>query len=403
MDRLEASVVGNLLMYPLNADLVMSFIKPEEFQKPQCGEIYQAILKRENKGELFDERLIYNDLKCVNSIGLNIANVLGEACLSPMIKAYILQIKDRNYKEGFYHKIDQIKGETFDDIQQKVQEYFSQRETLVPEATTQKTISDALASLLKKDDHISTGIFSLDKIIRGLGKGNVIVIGGATSHGKSALAMNFLNTVLLEQKKALYISQELSLSQIIARLLSLGAKKPIENLSEKELIEQANVLYEQEAYLSLRTLKPGTWYELKKQISGFKPDVIFVDHLQLMLQEDHSQNRHQFLSGLCAQIQTYAITTETCFVLLSQFNRRIDEDRRPHLSHLRDSGGIGESADQAILVYWPYKEDYSKPMNLYEITVTKNRHGPTGKIQCHFDPTIGLIRETNECFASYEN
>jgi replicative DNA helicase len=112
--------------------------------------------------------------------------------------------------------------------------------------------------------------------------------------------------------------------------------------------------------------------------------LIIVDYLQLVQGHARAENRNQEIAEITRSLKTLARELEVPVVSLAQLSRAVEAtaDKRPLLSHLRESGEIEQSADVVAFIY---REDYYKPdterRNIAEIIIAKQRNGPTGVVE----------------------
>jgi replicative DNA helicase len=114
---------------------------------------------------------------------------------------------------------------------------------------------------------------------------------------------------------------------------------------------------------------------------------VFVDYLQLMRGSEKTENRQQEISGISRSLKALAKELNCPVVALSQLSRAVEQrqDKRPILSDLLESGGIEANADVVMFIY---RDDYYNPdtekRHITEVIVSKQRNGPTGKVELYF-------------------
>jgi len=247
----------------------------------------------------------------------------------------------------------------------------------------------------KHEQGIKTGIGNLDFMIEGFGKGQLVVIAGRPSMGKSSLALDFLINLCRQGKKVAMFSLEMSESQVVERLICNVAEvdsnrfKNYDFLSgeEKERVHNAqSELHGFKCWLDKSTVLTPTSLATKARLLKleFDIDLIIIDYLQLIY-AGKAENRQQEITKICAEIKTLARTLDIPIILLSQLNRSCEmrTDKRPQLSDLRESGSIEQDADLVLLLHRP--DYYARKENAAaedkgktELIVAKNRQGRTG-------------------------
>ena len=257
---------------------------------------------------------------------------------------------------------------------------------------------------------VPTGFLDLDNLTGGFKNSDLIIIAGRPSQGKTSLAMTISKNSALHKKHPTSIavfSIEMSLEQLVIRLLSAEAeidqrslfnKSNIKSEQWKKLSEAAKILSDTKIFIddtgSLSIL------ELRAKARRLKSEhnigMLIVDYLQL-IRTDENLPREQQVSFISRSLKAIAKELDIPVVALSQLNRASigRKEMRPQLADLRESGAIEQDADVVILVHRP--ETYRiETMNdgkgneissegLAEITIAKQRNGPTGEIVLKFE------------------
>lgn len=250
---------------------------------------------------------------------------------------------------------------------------------------------------------IPTGIKLLDQCITGLNRSDLILLAARPGMGKTSFALNIMRNVAVQSKKKVaFFSLEMSKEQLCSRLLSTegmitGTKLRTGKLDDNEwvrLIEAGDVLSKTEMYFDDN---PNiTVPEMKAKLRRLGDvDLVIIDYLQLMNGTTKSDNRVQVISEITRNLKIMAKELNVPVITLSQLSRatekRGNDQRRPMLSDLRDSGSIEQDAD---IVLFLYREDYYSTVdaapsedvdkNKGECIVAKNRHGESKTIPLHW-------------------
>lgn len=249
----------------------------------------------------------------------------------------------------------------------------------------------------------TTGYQSLDGITGGYRGGNLWVLGGRPSHGKTAFMLNSVLKVARKGKKSLVFSLEMNEQQIIERLASLisGVEHTkimlgTTSKAESELVKEAyrelknlpiflSTIYDLDAGEITKTIKEKT---LKEGI-----EVVWIDYVQLTTERDteavHTIGR---ISRACKLL---AKELDIFIGLVSQLNRSVEmrENKRPRKSDLRQSGNLEEDADLVAFIYRDevYNKDDESNKGVMEFIIDKHRNGPIGMIPMKFrKETMGI-------------
>ena len=284
------------------------------------------------------------------------------------------------------------------------------------EDTTELLINDyapqdfrELASSLihKKDNHlINTGYPSLDDIIEGFRTSQLVVIGAATSVGKSAFAVNLALNFCEQGEKVVLWSFEMDEQEIMHRIFAIrtgynsyplkkgstteehynALRKYIDNTKDDIKIFTKHITSLEEFYLHCRRLKIT---------EGVK--VIIIDYLQLIhLNGNYENNRVRELEKITNTLKKIASELDILIITLSQLSREVHKRKKPIpvLSDLRDSGSIEQDANIVILLN--RSTSYNPNEQLIEFIVAKNRSGKTGVCTLKYQSNITkFIEQSN--------
>lgn len=263
---------------------------------------------------------------------------------------------------------------------------------------------DMLYSRENKDDVIglATGYVDLDRMTSGLQQGELVVIAARPSMGKTALAMNIVEHVALNLKKAAAVfSMEMSGSQLALRMIgSVGRVDQhrlrtgtFEESEWPKLVDAVGKLNDSQIHIDdtagLNSLEVRSRARrLHRQCGGLS--LIVVDYLQLMSGNGggREENRATEVAEISRGLKSLAKELKVPVIALSQLNRSVEsrQDKRPMMSDLRESGAIEQDAD---LILFIYRDEVYNPTNeaskgKAEIIVAKQRNGPTGPVTLTF-------------------
>ena len=305
----------------------------------------------------------------------------------------------------------------------------------------QQTVGDTLAGIeaaYKSDSRLTgvgTGLADLDNMLGGLHRSDLIVLAGRPSMGKTALATNIAYHAArqfrtepapdgrprtVDGARVGFFSLEMSAEQLCGRILAEATGIPSDKLRRGSLTDDdfARVVQAtQEMHrlpihiddtpaISIAALRTRA-RRLKRQ-EGL--GLIVVDYLQLVRPSGRSSPEHrvQEISEVTQSLKALAKDLDAPVLALSQLSRAVEQrdDKRPLLSDLRESGSIEQDADVVLFIYreayylerrqpkedtpehQKWQEDMAPVYNKAEIIVGKQRHGPTGKIDVFFQPSL---------------
>ncbi|MFI4883750.1 MAG: DnaB-like helicase C-terminal domain-containing protein [Candidatus Carsonella ruddii] len=243
---------------------------------------------------------------------------------------------------------------------------------------------------LKIEDNLSTGYYKLDNLINGLQKGNFIVLAGRPSTGKTSFFLNIIKNFVLNKKKILIFSLEMTETQILIRLISIMLNINQNNFLKNNFnnidIKKISFLIKNLDFnnLIIKDCSSLSSNDIEKQINFYKQqniivDLIIIDYIQLMKSEYYLNNRVLEISEISRSLKLIAKNYECVVFALSQLNRLIEQriEKIPVLSDLKDSGSIEQDADIVMFLN-------KKKFNFIDLLILKNRNGELGIINFIF-------------------
>lgn len=246
-----------------------------------------------------------------------------------------------------------------------------------------KDIEDELMSSLDENKELLTlGMPTVNRTVGSLQGGDVMVLAGGTSMGKTCMALNFVDRIR-RTKKVLMFSLEMSAMQLVSRICCMNLDIDAFDLrnktvSAKQKADVKSYLESGEATKNLKIVakKNLTVSEIRKICENTNFDLIVIDYLGLIKPEGFSK-RYEAVSDNSRNIKLLAMELNKPIILLHQINRDFmqREDKRPQLSDLRDSGNIEQDADIVCFVHRPYMVEESVTDDHIELITRKNRFG----------------------------
>lgn len=270
--------------------------------------------------------------------------------------------------------------------------------TLLPQ------VADRIDQLFQRDSvsdvtGIPTGFTDLDSITSGLQPGDLIIIAGRPSMGKTALSLNIAENVALDAGLPVAVfSMEMSATQLAMRMIgSVGRldqhKMRTGRLQDEDWVRLTHALgrlndvplfIDESASLNALELRART-RRLHRQCG--KLGLIVIDYLQLMTATRPGENRATEISEISRALKALAKELDVPVIALSQLNRGLEQrpNKRPVMSDLRESGAIEQDADLILFIYRDqvYNPD-SPDKGTAEIIIGKQRNGPIGTVRLTF-------------------
>ena len=246
---------------------------------------------------------------------------------------------------------------------------------------------------------LKTGFSRLDANTSGLQPGELIILAARPSMGKTAFAMNLVESALFEQDKPVIVfSLEMPSDQLISRMLSSIGKIDASRvrdgkLQEDDWVKLSNAtikLQDKPLFIDdSANISPSYMRTQIRKISKEHgaPALIMVDYLQLMHIPGYTNNKVGEITEISKLLKAMAKEFECPVVALSQLNRGVEQrpDKRPVNSDLRDSGAIEQDAD---LILFLYRDEYYNPdtekKGIASVIISKNRNGEVGEFDLAF-------------------
>ena len=285
-------------------------------------------------------------------------------------------------------------------------------------------VSEQLNGLLKSIEHkmnnkglngITTGFESLDKFTGGWQETDLVIVGGASSMGKTSLALAFaFNSAFFGKTPTCLFSYEMSSQQLLSRLVS--SDSGIDNkwilkgtLDQTELskihesvarIERVPLYVDECSSSSLKYLLN----RIRQYVITKKVKLFMVDYLQLVSNDKKGRSREQEVSEVARALKNIAKELNITIIALSQLNRGVGQrsESRPTIADLRESGEIEQAADVVVLVYRPEyygitQDDKGNSTDgLAEIIFAKGRNIGTGVLGLKFQRELTKFHEIQE-------
>ena len=422
----EQSVLGGLLLENEALDRIADILSQADFYRHDHRLIYTHIAKLIEQNRPADIVTVAESLE--NSAELS--SVGGIAYLGALaqntptaanIRRYAEIVRERSIMrklvevgsgiaESAYNPQGRDAQQLLDEAEAKIfqiaesgnrgSQGFVNIQTLLPK------VADRIDFLYQRENQgsvtgVSTGFDDLDEKTSGFQPGDLIIVAGRPSMGKTAFSLNIAENVALDTKKAVAVfSMEMGATQLATRMIgSVGRldqhRMRNGNLEDEDWarlttalgkLNDAPIFIDEGAGLSSFDVRARA-RRLHRQTGGL--GLIVVDYLQLMAGTSGraSENRATEISEISRSLKSLAKELEVPVVALSQLNRSVEQrpDKRPVMSDLRESGAIEQDADLILFIYRDevYNPD-SEDKGTAEIIIAKQRNGPIGRVRLTF-------------------
>jgi replicative DNA helicase len=266
-------------------------------------------------------------------------------------------------------------------------------------AAPQTTAIEALEFMQERartEQPISTGIRALDEHLGGgLLRGQVIVIGGRTSRGKTAFAAQMARKMALDGVAVDYLALEDSGEVIQARWLAQVTGIPA-NKFRQSVLDAAELREAQEAAteidaapLRVMSFRATPEARVLAEVAASRATVVILDYLQVVSTEGEA--RHYELERVMSRLAHIAAADRKLIIVTAQLSRAAAmRNDRPTLADLKDSGSTEQIARQVWLLYWIGKEQPDKAASGdFEVIIAKNSEGSCGTLTMFYEPALG--------------
>ncbi|MEK6596194.1 MAG: replicative DNA helicase [Pseudomonadota bacterium] len=420
----EQSVLGGLMLDNNAWEKVADIITDSDFYRQDHRLIYHHICKLIEHNKPADVVTVAESLE----ISAELQNIGGLAYIGEIvqntpsaanIKRYAEIVRERSIMRNLaqvgvqitdsaYNPAGRSAANLLDEAEAKVFEIAEEgargKEGFVDIQPLLKQVVERIELLYNQDNPsnitgIASGFHDLDQKTSGFQPGDLIIVAGRPSMGKTAFSLNIAEHVALELNKPVAVfSMEMGGTQLAMRMLGSVGKLDQHKVRTGRLedadwpklthalgkLNEAPIFIDESAALNALELRARA-RRLYRQYGEL--GLIVVDYLQLMSSSSQGENRATEISEISRALKGLAKELRVPVIALSQLNRSLEQrpNKRPVMSDLRESGAIEQDADVILFIYRDevYNPD-SPDKGIAEIIIGKQRNGPIGKIDLTF-------------------
>ena len=420
----ELSVIGGVLLHNQCLDDIGDIVRPQDFYEERHETIFQTVL------ELASKRMPVDLLTLANALAEKgelepvggreyLASILDQVPTSANIEAHARLVQEKAAVRSCIHAALEILQKGYGDYGD-AKRFKEEAEEAILSATEDHRERDVaalkdvvietvgwLGQLAKSGVTtfgLPTGLMKVDAMLGGLQPGGYYIIAGATSHGKSALAMQIAAAAGVP---VYFASLEMSRRQLALRMLARESEISVHRLLKprywggdegNEIMDAADRLYDLPIYIDDRggNTPAKIAAKTRRLIRKHNIGLGIVDYVQIGQPSRtlKGQSREREVASMSAEYKALAKNADIPIIALSQLNRKgSKKDERPALDHLRDSGSLEQDADAVLLVWRPEKgKQNPNEREKAQIIVAKNRiTGPIGTANVDFIPARTLF------------
>jgi replicative DNA helicase len=414
----EQSALGGMLLSQEACAEVFETVKGSDFYAPKHELIFDSIATLFGKGEPIDVITVTDELmkqgnlvKAGSADYLHTLTSIVPTAANAAFYAKIVQEKAtlrRLVEVGT--KIAQLgyanEGDVEDLVNQAQSDVYSvgvgaTTEDYVGLSTSIEAAINEIESAQKRGGDmvgVPTGFIELDELTHGFHPGQLIIVAARPAVGKSTIALDFARHAALKaDKPTIFFSLEMGRAEIAMRLLSAESSIMLQsmrkgNIGDAEWARLAQVRGQiNDAPLFIDDSPNLTLVEIRAKCRRLAQRVglkmIVIDYIQLMTSGKKVESRQQEVSEFSRALKLLAKELQVPVIALSQLNRQAEQtkDKKPEISHLRESGSLEQDADVVILLHREGIGEKDHPrVGEADIILAKQRSGPTGLVTVAF-------------------
>lgn len=458
--QLEQQVLGAVMASPQNIERVIGFLRPEHFFEPAHARIYEycaLLFERDRSISPVSVASYVNEQEAKEWEEIGGRAYIARLCTAATTTAYVREqaegLVDYWRRREFMAAIDATypmimdMAQPFEGAADIIEETAASLRLAGARKPTVSMIGKAVDAAIESAEKaaqrgtgligIATGLSDLDRKTGGMGEGDMIVIAGRPSMGKTALALNIAWNVARNEEEprgVAYISPEMTDTQLGIRVLADEAERIGKRFEYAEfkkgnfgdatratIREVANIvrsrpfMIEEAGDITI----PAIRGVVKKAARQFERDgaplgLIVIDHMGLV-SVPGAKGEFERVSYISGQMKQLAKSFGVPVLALSQLSRQVEarDDKRPQLSDLRQSGNIEQDAD---IVLFPYRHEYylergrpetfktteaqadyeaelSTWRGICDVAIAKQRNGPIGRVRLYCDMGASAFRD----------
>jgi replicative DNA helicase len=417
----EMSVLGAMMLDKSAVGSVLEILDESAFYRDSHGKIFQAIVSIFERNEPADLMTVTEELKRTKqlervggrvylaSLLENVATTANvtyhaEIVLKRAVRRRLIQVATEIVAQGY-----EGEGGEFELLDSAEQQIFSIREKRLKPGFVplERVLHDTFEAIEKLHDRkggvigVPSGFSKLDELTAGFQRGDLVIIAGRPSMGKTAFALNVARHAAVEAKTPVAIfSLEMAGYQLAQRMLCSEARVDAHRVRAGTLPDQdwqklsisVGALAEAPIYIddspALTALQIRA--KARRLLAEKQIGLVVVDYLQLMQGARGAESRQQEIAIISRSLKGLAKELQVPILALSQLSRAVETrggERRPQLSDLRESGALEQDADVVLFIYRGelYDRDNEELKGRAELIIGKQRNGPTGTVHLTFN------------------
>lgn len=418
----EQELLGGIMYNPKIMAEVICEADEDDFYITSHKKIYGALCRLFAEGKeinitMLAEEIGEEELKSVG--GVTYLTELMTGGMKINAGQYLKILKDKSYRRkaiiGFYEGAESLYDDKSDcssvveNVISIITEPAQNNKSILKDSDLIKKSLEEIEERVKLGGEIpgmKTGLRDFDRSVGGLQRGELDIIAGRPSMGKTLFALNLadglgdngFNTLLCELEMT---EKSIGMRRLSYRCNVEAEKMKFGRLNDEEIrkiLEGADSLSRRNRVFTDCTPNAGL-ISVRAKAKGIKQayglDVVIIDHLNLM-NIPHKETRDMEIGEVTRGLKILAKELDVCVILICQLSRAVESrnDKRPMLSDLRESGNIEQDADTVMFLYRDeYYNKYTKERGIMECIIGKHRNGRIGTIKLRYDERFQKVSD----------
>jgi len=422
----EQAVLGSVLIDPESFSTIATILNEDDFYLSEHRSVYAAMKQMFNESKRIDVVTLINRLSesgaCEKAGGVKYIKLLADSVpTSSNVKDYANIVKDKatlrriievcgDISDMAYSEEGNV-GDLVGSAEQKIYDIANKKSSQDFRTIDEILVNvvdhlDALARETGDEKGMQTGFSALDKVLVGMGPGNMVLVGARPGMGKTSFALNIATNVAKTSGKAVCIfSLEMTGEELAMRMLSSEGMVSNQSMRTGKLSQEewdklsfaveklgsCDIRVDDTAGISISQMRAKL-----RRVKGNELGMIVIDYLQLLQGDKKYDSRTNEVSDISRNLKLMAKDFGVPIVCCAQLSRNPESRKnsegghRPMLSDLRESGSIEQDADMVMLLYSDEYYELSKEersmTRIFEVIVAKNRHGETKTVKMGWVP-----------------
>lgn len=415
----EIALLGSAIHDPACIGEIMQVISADAFYRPAHGLIWRTLVEMYDKRVAIDIVTLKDALNAVNLL----KQIGGHEYLMALVESvptaanaahYAKIVKEKSIRRNLITACGSVMREAagnegevedlLDKAEREIFELIRSRTSCESHKLSEivRPTIDKFAEIRDKGSAahlwgLSSGFRDIDAMTCGLQGGQLVIIAGRPSMGKSTWVLNVATHLAIDQKKAVMIfSLEMGKEAITENMLCSRARVSVMALRKGHISDEgfSKLLLVagefMDAPLYVDDSSGLSALELRARARRYQTDygiaLFIIDYLQMMEVKGPVENRQQEVTLISRSLKTLARELKVPVIAVSQLSRATEQrgDKRPRISDLRESGSLEQDADLVLLLYRPGYYTRDPNDKVCEVDVAKQRCGPTGVVKLIF-------------------